>query len=240
MPAISTQWTVLPHGPLVNIADNIMTVEGDLRMPIGTSHRRMTIVRMIDGRLIIWSAIALDEPQMKNIERFGRPAFLVVPNAHHRMDAAIWKARYPGLRVIAPEGAKQAAAEVVPVDLTGGEFVDPDVHFITVPGTKAREAALEINNPNGVTLVLSDLIANVRDAHGFSGLMFRLFGFAGDKPQVPLTSRMMLIDDKKAVAAQMLRWAEIANLRRIIVSHGEIIADDPRGVLRRLAAQLGA
>jgi hypothetical protein len=91
-----------------------------------------------------------------------------------------------------------------------------------------------------VTLVLSDIVANIRDAHGVSGWIFGVFGFAGDRPQVPLTSRMMLIDDKKAVAAQMLRWAEIANLRRIIVSHGEIIADDPRGVLRRLAAQLGA
>jgi hypothetical protein len=240
MPAIAKTWTVLPHGPLINVADNIMTVEGDLRMPFGTSHRRMTIIRMIDGRLIIWSAIALGEPQMKNIERFGRPAFLVVPNAHHRMDAGIWKARYPALRVIAPEGARASVAKIVPVDLTGGEFVDPDVHFVTVPGTRQREAALEVVNPNGVSLVLSDIVANIRDAHGISGWIFGFFGFAGDRPQVPLTSRMMLIDDKKAVAAQMLRWAGIENLRRIIVGHGEIIADDPRGVLRRLSAQLAA
>ena len=238
MPAIAKDWTVLPHGPLINVADNVMTVEGDLRMPFGTSHRRMTIVRMIDGRLIIWSAIALGEPEMKNIERFGRPAFLVVPNPFHRMDAAAWKARYPALRVITPEGARAAVGEIVPVDSTGGPFVDPDVHFVTVPGTKEREAALEIVNPNGMTLVLNDVAANIRDAHGLSGLVFRFFGFAGDEPQVPLTIHMMLIDDKKALAAQFLRWAEVDNLRRIIVSHGEIIADDPRGVLRALAAKL--
>ncbi len=51
---------------------------------------------------------------------------------------------------------------------------------------------------------------------------------------------LMLIENKKALAGQLLRWAGIPTLRRIIVSHGEIISDDPRGVLRELAVKLGA
>jgi len=239
MSAALNEWKVLPHGPLVNVADNIITAEGEVHMPVGNIHRRMTIVRLRDGRLVVWSAVSLGEDEMRSIERFGRPAFLIVPNPYHRMDAKAWKDRYPGMRVIAPEGAREKVAAAVPVDASNATFGDPDVNFITVPGTREQEAALEIINPNGVTLVLNDIIANIRDAHGFSGWMLKLMGFAGDEPHVPITIRMMLIENKKALAAQLLRWAGIPTLRRIIVSHGEIIGDDPRGVLRELAVQLG-
>jgi len=240
MSATMSEWRVQPHGPLVNVADNIITAEGEVHMPVGSIHRRMTIVRLRDGRLVVWSAVSLDENQMQSIERFGRPAFLIVPNPYHRMDARAWKERYPMMRVVAPEGARAKVTEVVPVDSTTATFEDPDVNFVTVPGTKGQEAALEIINPNGVTLVLNDIIANIRDAHGFAGWMLKLMGFAGDEPHVPITIKMILIENKKALASQLLRWAGIPTLRRIIVSHGEIITDNPRGVLRGLAVKLGA
>lgn len=240
MPAPLLEWKVLPHGPLVNVADNIITAEGEVHTPVGSIHRRMTIVRLRDGRLIVWSAVSLDEEQMQSIERFGRPAFLIVPNPYHRMDALAWKTRYPMMRVVAPEGARAKVSEIVPVDSTAATFEDPDVNFITVPGTKGQEAALEIVNSNGVTLVLNDIIANIRDAHGFTRWMLMLMGFAGDTPHVPMTIRLMLIANKKALASQLLRWAGIPTLRRIIVSHGDIIAGNPRGVLRELAVELGA
>ena len=87
------QWTVLPHGSVSTIDDTILTVVGELRMPLMNLPRRMTIVRLQDSRLVVWSAIALDERGMAAVEAFGRPAFLVVPNAHHRLDAAAWLAR---------------------------------------------------------------------------------------------------------------------------------------------------
>ena len=68
-------------------------------------------------------------------------------------------------------------------------------------------------------------------------MIARLFGFAGDKPQIPLPEKMSIIDDKKALAAQFRAWAELP-LIRIVVSHGEPIADDPAGVLREVAATL--
>ena len=239
MSAALKEWNVGPHGPLVSVADNIITAEGEIHMPVGNIHRRMTIVRLGDGGLVVWSAVALSEDEMGSIERFGRPAFLIVPNPYHRTDAKGWKNRYPDMRVVAPEGAREKVAEVVAVDATSATFDDPDVNLITVPGTKDQEAALEIINPNGVTLVLNDIVANIRDVHGFSGWMLKLMGFAGDEPHVPITIRMMLIENKKALAAQLLRWAAIPTLRRVIVSHGEIISEDPRGALRELAVQLG-
>ncbi len=116
MPKPFTEWTVLPHSKLSRLDDNLLSVTGDLAMPVGDFPRRMTVVRLHDGRLVVYSAIALDEAEMRALEAFGEPSFLVVPNGIHRMDAKIWKDRYPQLRVIAPAGVKKQVAEVVPVD----------------------------------------------------------------------------------------------------------------------------
>ena len=96
----------LMHGRLSALDDKLLTVVGDLPMPFGDFPRRMTVVRLQDARLVIFSAIALVEPEMRALEAFGTPSFLIVPSDIHRMDARIWKERYPALRVIAPEGAR--------------------------------------------------------------------------------------------------------------------------------------
>jgi hypothetical protein len=133
MSAPLTDWEVLPHGRLTEVAPNILTVTGTIHMPIGHFPRRMTIVRLRDGRLVIFSAIALEEPEMREIEAFGDPAWLIVPNAHHRLDAGIWKKRYPALRVITPPAAREKVAQLVPVDATNVDFGDPAVTWIVVP-----------------------------------------------------------------------------------------------------------
>ena len=63
-------------------------------------------------------------------------------------------------------------------------------------------------------------------------------GFAGDDPHVPGPVKLLLGKHKSEVAQQFRRWAERDDLRRIIVSHGDTIDSDPRGVLRTLAASL--
>ncbi len=110
------QWKVLPHGKLSEIDDNILTVTGEIRMPMMSLSRRMTVVRLNGSRLIVFSAISLDEDEMTRLEAYGRPAFLIVPSDKHRLDAKPWKNRYPAMQVVAPEGARAKVEEVVPVD----------------------------------------------------------------------------------------------------------------------------
>ena len=122
-----THWNVLPHGKLSAIDEGILTVVGQIRMPLMNLPRRMTVVRLNDSRLVVWSAIALDEQEMATFEAFGRPAFLIVPNDHHRLDARAWKDRYPQMQVVAPGGSRAKVEAVVPVDTTAPDFGDPRV-----------------------------------------------------------------------------------------------------------------
>ena len=238
MTRLNENWNVLPHGKLTPIDDGMLTVEGRIKMPLMDLPRRMTVVRLHDSRLVVWSAIALDDAAMATFEAFGRPAFLVVPNDHHRLDAKAWKNRYPELKVIAPEGAREKIADVVAVDTTSPDFGDPGVTFVTVPGTRAHEAALVVRRERGTTLVLNDLVGNIHAASGIDGWLLRLAGFAGDDAQIPRVVKMALVKDTADLRAQLLEWAELPGLRRIIVSHGDPIESEPQRTLRDLAASL--
>ena len=238
MPRPFEHWHVLPHGKLTEIEPGILAVVGRIRMPLGSFPRRMTVVRLHDERLVVWSAIALDENEMATLEALGRPAFLVIPNDHHRLDARSWKMRYPAMQVVAPAGARANVDRIVRVDTTSPDIGDADVRFVVVAGTREREAALVVHRPSGTTIVLNDLVGNVRDATGLAGLMFGLAGFAGREPRIPIVVKRLLVDDARALREQLLEWAGIGSLRRILVSHGDPIEENPGLTLRRLAGSL--
>jgi hypothetical protein len=232
-------WRVLPHGEPTEVDDGILTVVGRLKMPLMDLPRRMTVVRLRDGRFVVWSAIALDDARMARLEAFGRPAFMIVPNDHHRLDAKAWKARYPDLAVVAPEGSRAKVEQVVRVDTTAPDFGDADVEFVAVPGTRAREAALLVRRRAGTTLVLNDLVGNIRDAAGIGGWLLKLTGFAGREAQIPKPVKLAIVKDADALRDQLLAWAKLPSLVRIVVSHGDTIEDNPRQTLGDLAGTLG-
>ena len=238
MAMLSSEWKVRPHGKLTEVDANILTVTGTISMPVGALPRRMTVVRLRDRRLVIFSAMALNEEQMRALEEFGDPAFLVVPNDHHRLDAKSWKLRYPGIMVIAPAGAVLKVQKAVQVDATVVDFNDPDVVLVDVPGTNAHEAALVVNSADGTTLVLNDLVGNIRDAHGLSGWFLRRMGFAGDEPHIPGPVKRAIVNDKALVRDQLMTWAALPSLKRILMSHGAPIEENPGAALRQLAESL--
>jgi len=232
------QWTVFPHGPVEKIDDGILSVDGEIQMPLGRFPRRMTVVRLRGRRTVIFSAVALHEPAMREIEKLGTPAFLVVPNGFHRTDARPFKQRYPGMKVICPPGAKKRVEEAVAVDATTDIFGDTSVEFVIVPGMDEGESALVVRRDGETTLVLNDIISNVRHPQGIgANIMARLFGFGVKGPRMAREVKWLFVKDKAALAAQLRQWAAIPNLRRIIPSHGEII-DDPQPVLERVAGSL--
>jgi hypothetical protein len=238
MPTIHETWTVLPHGPLSEIDDGILTVTGQIHMPLVDLERRMTIVRLKDGASVIYSAIALDESDMRRIEMMGTPRHLVVPGDAHRLDAKIFKMRYPTIQVLTPPGAVKRVEKAVPVDATHIDFADPDVKWTVVDGAGGHEAAILVRRASGTTIILSDLIGNLRRKGGFEGWLLHVMGFGGDEPQIPTVEKIMMVESKAKLRNQFLAWAAIPDLKRIIMSHGEPIENDPAGALRDLADTL--
>lgn len=230
--ATFTSWTVLPHRPIEKLADNLWRVSGS--MPGDSKiQRQMVMARMNDGRIIVHNAIALDEPEMAELDAWGTPSVIFVPNAYHRQDALIWKQRYPNANVVAPAGAKKRVAKVVAVDaVTETAPGDASVKLVPIDGLPA-ESVLEVKSGGETTLVFCDAVLNMPK------LGFPMSMFLGPTGQVsaPRVVRWMLLKDKKAFASQLDKLAEIG-VTRLLFGHGKPITEDAPGALRKVATQL--
>lgn len=231
-----THWKVFPHEPLEKLEDNLWRVEQTIpNMPM---KRVMTVARTGNGKLLIHNGIALEEGAMKALEAAGEPAYLLVPNGFHRLDARIFKERYPSLKVVAPRGSRAKVEEVVPVDLTYEQFPGDDgVRLETLDGVGEQEGALIVRSGENTSLVLNDAVFNMPHQPGLKGAVIRMVGSTGG-PKITRVARLFLIKDNGALRAHLERLASLPGLRRVIVSHHETITDDPAGTLRRVAASL--
>lgn len=225
-------WKPLPHRPIQKLDDDLWLVEGDL--PHGPMPRTMALVRLPDRRVVVHSAIVLGEDAMREIEAWGRVAVIIVPNDHHRLDAAAYKARYPEARVVCPPGARTKIEQKVQVDATEVELGET-VRYRMLAGTRDAEGWLEIQ---GGTIVLGDLIMNLRPLRGFGGWIMNRMGFSGDAPKVVPATKKVLVADREAVREQIEALARTPGLRRVIVAHGAPITDAPGDKLRAAAAAL--
>jgi hypothetical protein len=177
---------------------------------------------------------------MAALEAFGTPRYLIVPSDIHRTDVKTWKERYPRLTVIAPPSARKKVEELVAVDATALDLPDPAVQLVTVPGTDGREFALVVRNEGTTTLILNDIVFNLPTRPGLRGWLFEKMGMTGDQPHLPPLVKARQVKDANALAAQLKSWAHLPNLKRVIISHGDIIANEPSLVLERIAKQLAA
>jgi hypothetical protein len=237
MAAAHQRWTVLPHGPLEQLAENLWRVEAALPdMPL---RRVMVVVRLDDGGLLLHNPVALEEPTMKELLALGTPVFMVVPNGWHRLDAAPFKARYPALKVVAPVGARAKVAQVVPVDLAPAEVGAKAVAFEDVAGARQLETVMRVRSADGHTLVFTDLLFNLPGRFpGLWGLVYHLMG-ARPGPRVTWIGRTFMVRDRSAYRAQLERLAVEPELRRVIVAHGTPVLERAGDMLRQAATTLG-
>jgi hypothetical protein len=234
---MTTEWKAGEHGPIEKLEDNLWTVAAAL--PGMALRRRMTLIRLSSGEVVVHSAVALSEPAMRDIEAWGTLAFIIVPNGYHRIDAPRFKARYPNAKVLCPKDSSARVAEVVAVD---GSFEalpsDPSLRCTPVAGAKGGEHFFFVTSTGGkVSLIVNDAIFNHPHVGGFGGLVMRLLGSTGG-PKVTRIARMMMVSDRAALRAQLVELTKTPGLARIVVSHVDIIDQDPAGVLLRVAGTL--
>jgi hypothetical protein len=238
MAKASGEWKVRSHGPLRTLADNLLWAQGSL--PGMSLKRCMVVVRLSDGNLVIHNGIALDDAQMAELERFGKPAFLIVPNGGHRLDAPAYKQRYPTLRVFTPKGSRKRVEEVVAVDGVCEDFPHSDVvRFETLHGVSKAEGALIVQSSDGVTVVLNDCMFNMDRKRDPLGFFFTTIMGSAPGPRVSRLAKLVFIKDTKALRADFERFAELPNLVRVVVAHEKVASGaDARASLLQAATYL--
>jgi hypothetical protein len=229
-------WRVLPNGPLEKLEDNLWEVEGTLPgMPL---NRRMTLVRLEDGSIVVHNAICLKEEDQLEIERWGTVRYIIVPSGFHRMDAPRYAARYPEAKVLCPDPARKAASQVVRVDGNLAAIpADPGLSVETLEGERIQEAVLIARSGGGRTsLVFNDSLMNLPAYPGFKGWVLRAMGSTG-APKVTPLMKVYAVKNKAALKAHLERLAALPNLVRAIPGHGAVVeGETTAAVMQRVAA----
>jgi hypothetical protein len=229
-------WTVLDHGPIQKLADNLWWVSGAL--PGMSLKRVMTVVRTRDGRLVIHNAIAMREPEMKELEAWGQPAYLLVPNGNHRLDALAYKRRYPSLEVFAPKGARQKVEEVIAVDGVYEDFPPlEDVRLATLPGVGETEGVMTVTSSDGVTVVLNDAVFNMDRKRDPLGFFFTTLLGSAPGPRVSRLAKLIFVKDKKALRLELERLSALPGLTRLIVAHEKVASGHEASAALRQASE---
>jgi hypothetical protein len=226
---------IYPYRPLKSLAANLWQVEGKLANGLP---RNMTVYRLPDGRLLLYSVVAMHAADLEALEKLGRPAILVMPHDRHQMDAPFYKRRYPDLRVLAPEPRR---ARKVPVDGDLSELAELGIQAYVLPGTTYHEVVLELpiqTDLAGVALCTTELLGNLSGLPGPMGLLLRVLGPPGGGLGVARVVRWREVSDRKRVRAWMTAMAERPDLRMVLVGHGSPVTENPGAALRRAAGQV--
>ncbi len=227
-----TSWTVLPHDPIEKHTTNLWSVSG--KMP-GGNQRRMTVARRSDGKLVVHNPIALSEPEMQELEAFGKPEFLVVPNAFHRMDSLIYKQRYPQAAVLCPQAARKKVSQ--PVDVAGHPDEmprDADVELFHLRGMNEKEGALRVRDGAHTALVFNDTLLNIPKRGGPVGFLMAPTGVLA----VPRFIRWMMLKSAGELKAHLAELSASPGLSHVVPGHGDVIQQSAAGALNDALARL--
>jgi hypothetical protein len=225
-------WTVLPHEPIEQLAPNLWRVEGVM----GKSNRRvMTLVRLNDGRIVMHNAIALDEPSMLQIERWGEVSSILVPNSFHRQDAHIMQQRFPKAKVYAPGGALGAASKATACTGSYTDVpTDETLQIREIAGIGSREGVLIVHSDDGTSAIFCDTVLNISKRGGPIGFLLHPTGTLS----VPRFATWFWAKDKPGLRDDLLSVADLPQLCRVIPGHGQIVAERAPERLREAAQRL--
>lgn len=233
---------VLPHSPIEELAPNLWHVTGILANVVPP--REMILYRLPDSHLLIHSAIALDEQTMTKLESLGTPKIMVVPNRIHRLDAAIYKQRYPQLLVVCPTVAKPFVEEIVQVDGVAEEILPTYGITCHKPvGIHEQELVYELPLPEGKALVFTDILFNLTQSYLQQHIPSRsfLFDWLGASGYFGITrfGKWFFMSDRDAYRKWLEALADsVSDLRVISVAHGSPITTDCTQRLREAATRL--
>jgi hypothetical protein len=220
------------------IGPDLWVLEEPLRFVGIECGRRMTVVRLPAGVLLVHSPSRLDPETSSWLSSLGEPRYFVCPNRIH--DAHIERVFdvYPGAQVYAPP-ATSRSYRGLPFTGMLGDQPEPAwasaIDQVVFPWNHSIAEAVMFHRASR-SLVLADLCFNIQaDAALEMKLLAGLFGIYG-KLAPSFDMRFVLRDRRTArqVIDRILAW----DFDRVIVGHGSIVETGGHDAFERAFAWL--
>ena len=227
--------------------ERIWTVEGPevryklagIAIPCPT---RMTVVKLLGGKLWLHSPVAYSEALAQALGDLGEIAAIVAPNSYHHLNADKWAQVFPAaevhaspdlLRKLDPSHGWRALGAAPPA-LWRGYLAQLPVHLGQFTEVVFFHEATR-------TLIVTDLMQNFeqhRVANRLTGLLLRTGGATGPVGTASIGIRLASIgrrDELRTAVRHMLDWRPAS----IILSHGQSYRTDAVAELTRAFAWAG-
>jgi hypothetical protein len=206
------------------IAPGLWCVDGDWRgSPL---RRRMTLMKLASGDLVVHSAILMAQEDLAALARLGRVRAVVIPNTLHADEGPAFAERWPGCELYAPAATarklrRRGRADARAVEADWPPQLDREIACVPIEGTRMHEAAFVHRASR--TLVLTDLCFNM-PADAFSGLLRTVMRWNGvlDTFGPSRIMKLLMTSDRAALFRSLERVLAL-DFDRVIVGHGRIL-----------------
>lgn len=200
---------------------NLWEITGEWRTKFA---RRMTIVRLLDGRIFIHNAIHLRKNELDWLRSLGTIAYIVAPNVFHTSDAGWMKTQFPAATLFVPGRKlayfKKAGHEAFDTELEFPEEIATELLYLPSKGTSIQEAIF-LHRPSR-TLILTDLAFNMPDVyHGFEKVVMEWNKVGGRFG--PTRAMKWIFTKNKAEVLETFRQILTLDFHRVIVNHGNVL-----------------
>jgi hypothetical protein len=194
---------------------------------------RMTVVRLEQNNLLVYSPIALDPRTRAFLADLGQVKYIVAPNMLHHLYLSEYVAAYPNVKFYAapglPEKRKDIKFNAVLTD-TPEEAWQGHLEQMIFTHPELREVIFF--HPTSKTLIVADLIMNFGKQSAFMTRM--LAKLSGDLGEPTCNLNFDLSNSElyqiKLCLERILTW----DFEIIVISHGEIITKDAKAVFRKV------
>lgn len=197
---------------------------------------RMTVIKLRSGEIVIHSPCAFDAALTAEVAALGRVAAIIAPGNFHWLHVSSCQRAFPdAITYICPGVDKRAKG--IRFDAVLSDEAPPlwsdELSQVSIEGTRLMREVAFFHRASK-TLILVDLVENVTSATPGTNFLLRLlFGAAGmwNRPR-PAPEYWLAWGDKARVRAgldRILAW----DFERVILSHGDLILEDARQVVRR-------
>jgi hypothetical protein len=222
---------LLKFGPEIWIVDGpVVTGAAGFRFPT-----RMTVVRLGNGDLVLWSPVACTAEDLVELQELGRVRHIVAPNALHHTFLGDWQLACPDARIHAAPGLRAKRPDIAfHADLDGTP--DPswreDLDLAAVRGNRITTEIVLFHRPSG-TAVFTDLLQSFSPDWftGWRAFVARLDLMVGSEPAVPRKFRVAFTDRQVArrSVTPILAWPT----ENVLMAHGTPVIGNGKAFLRR-------
>ena len=219
---------------LERFGEELWTADGPIVTVMGFDFpTRMTVIRLSDGALFIWSPVALSRELQRAVEVLGPVRHIVAPNSLHHLFIGEWQTAYPEAKLHAAPRLREKRPDLRwDTELGDKPAADwsNDIDQVVVRGNRITTEVVFFHRRSR-TAIFADLIQNFESGwfEGWRAFAAKLDLMTAPRPTVLRKYRATFTDRTIARNAieRIIEWPT----EGVLAAHSPLIANDGRAAI---------